>query len=699
MILSRAALRRTALIARREVGRVWGSALGPLLCASSLALFVVSFYTLALGLRARPAAALLQDAYGLAAVCVGVSALLVGMRTFAQERERGAMAMLDALPISSAELVAGKLMGAWLASWPLQLLPLTAAALLAAHAPLDVAQLATSSLGLALLQLSCLAVAVCASALSATQLGAALYGGVWLVALLLMWWIARVVEPPWDAWLAALSLYDRRFRAFTEGRVRLQDVAYYVGLSAMAAGWAWRALALRRHATREASALVRALVISALMSCGALGGLALAAHHDVVWGAVSAQIAPSEPTRRAASALADVRAALFVAPTAELRDEHTRYLTALVGADRLEILDARVDVGRARELGVEDNGVVALWTQGAPVQRLLVGERRGQGMHRGIDGQVRRALAALALGPRVIYVLGGHGELDRSAARDERQRAVALWSLMREASGAEVAPLSLWSAEARVPDDAALVVVLAPTTELLAHEQAALEAYVERGGALWLAGAASSGLMASWASRLGWAVGQGELCASGSFVPSRLALSDRRDLVTRSFAVTPALGPLGVPGVQDAVLWPQSGWFERRGLGGAGSGEAVVYSPPDAWAEQGAECVREGSEAQGRRAVAVLGGVGRGRVALLGSAQVVSDFGLLRGQGNKLLAAALTRWLIAPEVSDEGAISGWEQAPVTISAGVRRAWLWGAGGAVPLCLLGAAAVRARRRRR
>jgi len=80
-----------------------------------------------------------------------------------------------------------------------------------------------------------------------------------------------------------------------------------------------------------------------------------------------------------------------------------------------------------------------------------------------------------------LYLLTGHGE--RTAPREHRGFKVAKKALQNE--GYELADLNLLT-EAEVPQDAAVVIVAAPQKDLLPNEVAALKAYLDRGGRLFL---------------------------------------------------------------------------------------------------------------------------------------------------------------------------------------------------------------------
>lgn len=80
-----------------------------------------------------------------------------------------------------------------------------------------------------------------------------------------------------------------------------------------------------------------------------------------------------------------------------------------------------------------------------------------------------------------IFFLTGHGE--RISPRERRGFKVAQKALQNE--GYDVAELNLLT-EAEVSKEAAVVIIAAPKKDLLPHEVAALKAYLERGGRIFL---------------------------------------------------------------------------------------------------------------------------------------------------------------------------------------------------------------------
>jgi ABC-type uncharacterized transport system involved in gliding motility auxiliary subunit len=128
--------------------------------------------------------------------------------------------------------------------------------------------------------------------------------------------------------------------------------------------------------------------------------------------------------------------------------------------------------GLAREYGVESYGTVVLKSgpDGQPkTEKVLDTE----------EEKLTNALVKLTRsGKRIVYVLKGHGE--REVANTERGGFSQAKEQMEKANY-EVKELVL-AREANVPDDAGLVIVPGPRTDLFPQELEAVDAYITRGG-------------------------------------------------------------------------------------------------------------------------------------------------------------------------------------------------------------------------
>ncbi len=126
----------------------------------------------------------------------------------------------------------------------------------------------------------------------------------------------------------------------------------------------------------------------------------------------------------------------------------------------------------AREYGVESYGTV-VFKSGAP------GQVKTEKVLDAEEEKLTNALVRLTRsGKRTVYVLKGHGEreignADRSGFSQAKDQL--------EKTNYEVKELVL-ARDPRVPDDAAVVIVPGPRTDLFPQETAALDAYIARGG-------------------------------------------------------------------------------------------------------------------------------------------------------------------------------------------------------------------------
>src|SRR5206468_13116749 len=128
--------------------------------------------------------------------------------------------------------------------------------------------------------------------------------------------------------------------------------------------------------------------------------------------------------------------------------------------------------GLAREYGVENYGTVVL-RSGADAQPRI---------EKVLDAEEEKLTNALVKvtrsGKRIVYVVKGHGE--REIGNSERGGLSQAKEQMEKANY-EVKELVL-ARETKVPDDAAVVMVPGPRTDLFPQELTALDVYIGRGG-------------------------------------------------------------------------------------------------------------------------------------------------------------------------------------------------------------------------
>ena len=65
------------------------------------------------------------------------------------------------------------------------------------------------------------------SSLVRSQVAAGILSGVMVVALIVCWWIARKTDPPFTAIIENLTLHDKHFMPFSEGRMLSTNLVFY----------------------------------------------------------------------------------------------------------------------------------------------------------------------------------------------------------------------------------------------------------------------------------------------------------------------------------------------------------------------------------------------------------------------------------------------------------------------------------------
>jgi ABC-type uncharacterized transport system involved in gliding motility auxiliary subunit len=152
----------------------------------------------------------------------------------------------------------------------------------------------------------------------------------------------------------------------------------------------------------------------------------------------------------------------------DLFKQYTRY-----AGDKFtwKVVDPDKDPALTRALGVENYGVTVLEAKGRTekVQDAEQEEKLTNGL-----------VKVLREGKRNVYILQGHGEPDL-ANTDRPGFSEAKTAL--EKSNYEVKPLAL-ARQGKVPDDAAVLIVAGPRTDLFGPEIDAIDAYLGKGGKL-----------------------------------------------------------------------------------------------------------------------------------------------------------------------------------------------------------------------
>lgn len=218
------------LIARRELLAYVRSPLGASVIAAALLVDGIYFYWKGLTEKLVSAQVLQEFFYGASGTTM-VAAIVLSMRLLAEERQLGTLTLLNTSPVRDGEIIVGKFISAFGILAVMTLLTLYMPLLIFVNGKVSVAHIAVGYLGLLLLGAACIAIGLFASALAKSQVVAAIVGVVILVPLLLLWVVARAVDPPLNTFLSALALHHENYRPFMVGILELRAIAFYLAVT------------------------------------------------------------------------------------------------------------------------------------------------------------------------------------------------------------------------------------------------------------------------------------------------------------------------------------------------------------------------------------------------------------------------------------------------------------------------------------
>ncbi|HEX7842926.1 MAG TPA: Gldg family protein [Kofleriaceae bacterium] len=264
---------------------------------------------------------------------------------------------------------------------------------------------------------------------------------------------------------------------------------------------------------------------------------------------------PGDSTRKMVSSSGDpLKVLLFFPEQNEVKDQVKGYFQSLASATgRLAVQehDRLTDAELAGKYKVIKDGTIVLVrgagdkekSQVIDIDTDIVRARQSTGKLRNLDREVNAALLKVLRDKRKVYLLIGHGEIndpDSIPAEYKTRLPTRTTTILKKRLADlnyEVKNLGLLDLAKDVPDDATVVIALAPTVPLQPGEWASLERYLDRGGHLLYAldptGDISMGpLEAKFALKML----PGHLTDDEKFLPMRRTMSDRRATLTNQFS-------------------------------------------------------------------------------------------------------------------------------------------------------------------
>jgi ABC-2 type transport system permease protein len=218
------------LIARREFYAYLRSPLGSAIVAAALLIDGLWFHFEGMSRPLLSSEVLQQFFYGASGTTM-IAAIVLSMRLLAEERQTGTFTLLNTSPVRDAEIVAGKFLSAFAVIAVMTALSIYMPLLILVNGKVSFGHVAVGYLGLLLLGATATSIGLFASALARSQVIAAVIGAALLGVLVLMWLVARAVDPPLNEFFAALAVHHENFRPFQQGILELRRVAYYLAVT------------------------------------------------------------------------------------------------------------------------------------------------------------------------------------------------------------------------------------------------------------------------------------------------------------------------------------------------------------------------------------------------------------------------------------------------------------------------------------
>ena len=420
---------------------------------------------------------------------------------------------------------------------------------------------------------------------------------------------------------------------------------------------------------------------------------------------------PSDSTRGLVRGLTEpVTLSLFYPPGSEVGAAVRDYAASLATESpllRVERLDAAVDLARARALGVNGNGAIAV-SRGDRHESYVTGTTldASRSQLRELDPEVQRRLYKVARASKVLYFTTGHGERAalNSDPSDPRGTVRSFQELLR-AQNDEVRPLGPAQGLAtEVPRDASAVLVLGPTSPFLREEVEALVRWARGGGRLLIALDPESGSQFdALLQPLGVRFVPTTLVNDRVYLARSHQPSDRAQLVTATFGPHASVGTLVRASGRLPVFFLAAGSLEQ--LSQKPGGVNVVFTVsalPETFRDLDGNFTFD-ARAEKRKAWELAAaitlprkGTDEGRAIVVADSDAFTDLVLEASQGNRALALDGVRWLLGEE--SLGAPGGETDFPLQHTRGQEVAWFYATVFLAPLAVLGAGLWLTRRRR-
>jgi hypothetical protein len=376
---------------------------------------------------------------------------------------------------------------------------------------------------------------------------------------------------------------------------------------------------------------------------------------------------PGDATRKLVASLDEpIKVTLFFPPANDVAEEVKQYFEDLKRESpklEVEVLDYPLEPKKARELSVSGNGTLVV-SKGAKKEMVSIGTEleKARSSLRGLDQDVQKRLLLVAKSKRTIYLTVGHGERREEpvGVSDQRATISGLMNALRDQNYELKALSTAQGLGADVPQDAAAVLVLGPTSAFSPPEAKSLVEYGKKGGKLVIALDPEAGLdFKELMEPLGLKFSPTVLANDASFIRYTGGPSDRAILATTTFsshAVASSVGRVGAP----AIFFTSGAIDELPAHPADISVDFTVRASPQTYNDLNNNFTADGP-AEVRKAYGLMASVTRRaasnkvedelRAVVLADSDAIGDLVLVQSQvrTNQALVIDALKWLFGEE--------------------------------------------------
>ena len=424
---------------------------------------------------------------------------------------------------------------------------------------------------------------------------------------------------------------------------------------------------------------------------------------------------PGDATRNVVRALQEpLEVSLFFPPANEVKEQVQDYFDLLKGESpflQVKAYDQAVDVARAKELGVTANGFVA-FSRGGHKELLSLGQQleSARTQLRNLDLEAQKRILQVARPRQTLYFVGGHGERGESNAQADDKRGIIreLRTLLR-AQNHELADLSASTGLASgVPENAAALLIVGPTSKFLPEEVAAISEYVHGGGRLFIAVDPEAGLdHADLLQPFGVKFTPSNLASDRVYARTRHQPSDQINLLTAGYSSHPSVTTLSRLGARAPIVLLGAGPLQDAAPRRTPELfiDYTVHADPSTWLDLNGNFAFD-SPAETRKTWEIAAAItykksrdvkpeDEGRIVVVGDSDLLTD-NVIRYEGPAYFTYESVKWLLGDEAI-QGTIHSEADVPIQHTRKDDVLWFYSTIFLAPALVVGIGLIVTRRR--